>query len=90
MLIRLLAISGAILVAAIIISQMLIPAFTDKPVFWLFRRTGRKREKVAEEIRELNEQGDLAALEDEAARLRRTVTRPQITGKETEKDGQEI
>ena len=40
-----------VLVGVFILTQMVWPAFTDRPLFWIFRRRGRELAKVEESFK---------------------------------------
>ena len=86
MLLRLLVVAGGAFVVWFVISQMIIPAYRNTPSFPLFRRTYKKKEEVAEEIRGLHVQGELTDLEKEAAALKRKQQKKGPGPQEKEQD----
>lgn len=60
-------------VAVLVLSQMIIPAILDRPLFPLFRRSYKEKERLAETLRDLNVRKETKTLEKEVKELQSEV-----------------
>jgi hypothetical protein len=69
-----------ILSVLFVVTQIIIPAFRDRPLFPVFRRNSRKLRNMSDELREIRVIKDVKEMESEVRRKREELNKKEEEG----------
>jgi len=69
-----------IIISVFVITQMIIPPFIRKPLFWVFRKVERVKEEKVVELSDIRTEGETSDIEEEIEKTREKI-KPKRTRK---------